>query len=173
MALKTLLKRHWPPAVLSQLPLSFFTGTLLPALLSPIHHKVPSAAGLSATGTAVPGADTQQQQAIATATGQAASTAGSAGRSFNVISQAVELLRRYVAAAGPAAARALLLQGLLVAGKPGQDLPRSGLLAVMKALAAAADAAAAGGSLVADMSESDAGVLMMVAVLLVQCCLLQ
>ncbi|WIA08744.1 hypothetical protein OEZ85_008167 [Tetradesmus obliquus] len=39
MALKTLLKRHWPPAVLAQLPLAFFTGTLLPALMSPIHHK--------------------------------------------------------------------------------------------------------------------------------------
>jgi hypothetical protein len=157
MALKTLLKRHWPPAVLAQLPLSFFTGTLLPALMSPIHHKVPSAAGLSATGSAVAGADTQQQQqpAIATATGQAGNAAGS---SFNVISQAAELLREYVAAAGPAAARALLLSGLLVAAKPGQDLPRSGLLAVMKALAAAADAAAAGGSLLADMSESDAGV---------------
>jgi hypothetical protein len=154
MALKTLLKRNWPPAVLAQLPLSFFTSTLLPALMSPIHHKVPSAAGLSATGSAVAAADTQQQP-ITTATGQAA--AESAVSSFNVISQAAELLRKYVAAAGPGAARALLLNGLLVAGKPGQDLPRSGLLAVMKALAAAADAAAAGGSMLRDISDSDAG----------------
>jgi hypothetical protein len=158
MALKTLLKRNWPPAVLAQLPLSFFTRTLLPALMSPIHHKVPSAAGLSATGSAVAAADTQQQQQpITTATGQAAAATDSAGSSFNVISQAAELLRKYVAAAGPAAARALLLNGLLVAAKPGQDLPRSGLLAVMKALAAAADAATAGGSMLRDMSDSDAG----------------
>lgn len=157
MALKTLLKRHWPPAVLAQLPLAFFTGTLLPALMSPIHHKVPSAAGLSATGSAVGGADAQQQQqpAIATATGQGASAA--AGSSSHIISQAAELLARYGAAAGPAAARALLLSGLLVAAKPGQDLPRSGLLAVLRALAAAADAA--GCSLLNDMDELDAGML--------------
>jgi hypothetical protein len=157
MALKTLLKRHWPPPVVAQLPLSFFTRTLLPALMSPIHHKVPSAAGLSATGSAVAAAETQQQQPITTATGQAAAAADTAGSSFNAISQAAELLRKYVAAAGPAAARALLLNGLLVASKPGQDLPRSGLLAVMKTLAAAADAAAAGGSMLRDMSGSDAG----------------
>jgi hypothetical protein len=154
MALKTLLKRNWPPAALAQLPLTFFTRTLLPALMSPIHHKVPSAAGLTATGSAVAGADTQQQP-ITTATGQAA--ADSAGSSFNVISQAAELLCKYVTAAGPAAARALLLSGLLVAGKSGQDLPRSGLLAVMKALAAAADAATADGSMLRDMSDNDAG----------------
>lgn len=155
MALKTLLKRNWTPKLLQKLPVLFLTDTLLPALMSPVHHRVAAAGGLSATGGAVAGTEPQQPQAVVTAAGTAA--AGDTAGGFNVISQAGVLLSAYVAAAGPAAARALLAGGIRVAAKPGQDLPRSGLLAVLRALAAAAGTAAAGGSMLRDMTNDDAG----------------
>lgn len=141
MAMKTLLKRDWSPHMLQQVPVSFITQVLLPALLSSLHHNSTQTAGtLSPSGAVL-----EQQQGC---------------DSFDVTQQAGELLSSWVACAEPAAARQMLSDGVQAAAATGQDLSRSGLKAVLKVLAAAAGQARGGGAgrgLLQDMSAVEAG----------------
>lgn len=178
MALKTLLKRSWSPAVLCQVPPGFITAVLLPALLSPVHHKVPAAAGLTATGgvataghlstttpppqppaAAAAGGTSSQHQAPAVTSAHpvAHCSSGSSSAGFSVMKQGTDLLARYAAAVPPAVARDVLSGGLSMLASPGVDMPRSGLLVVLRALAAAAAASRQLGSPLQDLSAAEAG----------------
>lgn len=138
MALKTLLKRAWPPGLLAQVPPAFLAGVLLPALRSPVHHRAPSAVAL--TGVA------------------AALQAKHVSSGVDVAALASQLLARYAAAADPHAMRQLLADGLTAAVAEGQDVSTAGLLAVLRALAAAADAAVASDKqLLGGLSDAEAG----------------
>ncbi|KAF8072749.1 TARBP1 [Scenedesmus sp. PABB004] len=134
MALKTLLKRRWTARVLSSVPVAFITGSLLPALMSPVHHRVASAGGLTATGGAVAAGGDADADADADADGGDAG-----GRAFALVPQAAALLGAFARAAGPAAAREVIAGGLALAAAPGQELPRAGCLALLRALAGAAE----------------------------------
>jgi hypothetical protein len=166
MALKTLLKRSWTPHMLQQVPPSFVTQVLLPALLSPIHHKPPCL--ITAAGVVLhPSLQAQQDAAGGDDTPASSSSSGSgSSSSFDVTAHAGQLLGAYVACAGRAAARQVFEGGLQVAVAEGADLPRSGLLALLRVLAAAAQQVAGGAAAVGspqqlhlldDLPPADAG----------------
>jgi len=161
MALRTLLKRRWTPTVIQQIPATFLSGVLLPALLSPVHHKT-ATSGLGQAGMVVAADDggelpRQHTAGINCAHPVGEDAAAAAGAGFNAVSQASQLLAAYVRWCGGPAARQLLSAGLQLVSSPGQDLPRSGLLACLKVLAAASQAAIACGCLFADLDVQQAG----------------
>lgn len=157
MCMKTLLKRDWTPDILCQVPASFITLVLLPALLSPVHHRTTAAAGLTATGGVVDATSQQQQQVAAMTTAHPVGPGNSDVAGFDVVREAAGLVSRYVAAAGGAAADAVLSGGLRLLSTPGTDLPRSGLLAVLRVLAAAATTAMDEGVLFKGVAEGQTG----------------
>jgi hypothetical protein len=121
MAVKTLLKRDWSPNMLQQVPVEFFTQVLLPALLSPLHYNTQLAVNPTTTGAVL---DPHKHQTGSTS-------------SFDVAHQACQLVSSYVLCAGPAAARELFTGGLQAAAAPSLEVSRSGMQAVLRALAAA------------------------------------
>jgi hypothetical protein len=130
--------------MLQQVPPAFLAGVLLPALGCQVHHKGPSA--ITPHGLAV-----QKQKRS-----DSGSDSDSDSSSLNVTTQAGRLLASYVACAAPDAARQLLASGLQ-AGAP-QDVSRKGLIAMLRALAAAATQATSSGTLLQGLTEAEAGV---------------
>lgn len=119
MAMKTLLKRDWTALALQQVPVSFLTQVLIPALLSPVHYNTQQMGKVTNSGAVIEhSTDT-----------------------FDVTKQASQLLSSYVQCASPAAARELFTGSLQAVAAMGRDLSRSGLQSVLQVLAAAAAAA--------------------------------
>jgi hypothetical protein len=113
-AMRTLLKRDWRPAFVSQVPGSFLSACLLPALNSAIHHR--------------PG--------------------GAAGGGFDAGAAAARLFGAWAAGASDEEVRGVISVGLDDLAAPGsRDMTRSGVLAHVACLEAAAGAAAACGKL--------------------------
>jgi len=124
--MKTLLKRDWSSDMLCQVPVTFMTQVLLPALLSPVHHNTTLAASLAASGAVL---EPHKQQE---------GTSSSSG-SFSVTAQAGQLLCSWAACAEPAAVRQLFMEGLELVASPTQEVSKSGLHALLQVLAAAAE----------------------------------
>ena len=119
MAMKTLLKRDWTALALQQVPVTFLTQVLVPALLSPVHYNTQQMGKVTNSGAVIEhSTDT-----------------------FDVTKQASHLLSSYVLCASPAAARELFTGSLQAVAAMGRDLSRSGLQSVLQVLAAAAAAA--------------------------------
>eukprot|EP00775_Hariotina_reticulata_P006297 gene6297-6532_t len=159
MALRTLLKRRWTPAVIQQIPASFISGVLLPALLSPVHHKT-ATNGLGQAGMVAAADDGKQllgQRTPGLSCAHPVGEGDAAAADFNAVSQASLLLGAYMRSCGGPAARQVLSAGLQLVSSSGQDLPRSGLLACLKVLAAAARAATAAKCMFADLDVQQAG----------------
>jgi hypothetical protein len=136
MSMKTLLKRDWSAQMLQQVPVSFFTQVLIPALLSPVHYNTQPMGKVSPSGAVI----------------ERSSDA------FDVTKQAAELLSSYMLCACPAAARELFTGSLQAAAAIGQDLSRSGLQSVLQVLAAAArQMQGQGGGLLQDLTQEKAG----------------
>lgn len=146
MALKTLLKRDWSQQMLQQVPASFITQVLLPALLSPMHHNTQPMSNLARSGAVV---DPHKQPQ---------SSSSSSDDVFDITQQAAQLLRSYVLCAGPAAAREVFSGGLQVANLLKQDASRAGLQSVLQVLATAAEQLqTAGPGLLDGLTAADAG----------------
>jgi hypothetical protein len=138
MSMKTLLKRDWSAQMLQQVPVSFFTQVLIPALLSPVHYNTQPMGKVSPSGAVI------ERNTDA----------------FDVTNQAAEFLSSYVLCAGPSAARELFTGSLQAAAAMGQDLSRSGLQSVLQVLAAAAAAGQVqgqGAGLLQDLTQEQAG----------------
>jgi hypothetical protein len=134
MALRSLLKRHWPPELLATVPAEFWTATLFPALLVPMHHR-PSAA--QRMPSEQDGGSTMTAAALTSAT--VAGSLPGPRLDLDVVAETSLILADWVAAAGPAPARDMLHDALaLLAGSGRQELPRTGALALLQCLAAAA-----------------------------------
>lgn len=146
MAMKTLLKRDWSGQMLQQVPASFITQVLLPALLSPLHHNTQPMSNLARSGAVV---DPHKQPQ---------SSSSSSSDAFDVTQQAAQLLRSYVLWGGPAAAREVFSGGLQVANLLKQDASRAGLQSVLQVLAAAAEQLQTAGPGLSDgLTAADAG----------------
>jgi hypothetical protein len=146
--MKTLLKREWSQQMLQQVPASFITQVLLPALLSPLHHNTQPMSNLARSGAVV---DPHKQQ-------HNNSSIDSDSDAFDVTQQTAQLLRSYVVCAGPAAAREVFSGGLQVANLLKQDASRAGLQSVLQVLAVAAEQLqTAGPGLLDGLTAADAG----------------
>lgn len=139
LALKTLLKRDWSTQMLQQVPGSFLTQVLLPALLSPVHHNTQLAANLATSGAVLEPHKQQQQD-------------------FDVTTQAGVLFASYAASADRVAVRALFSASLGVVVAAGKDLSRAGLQSGLQVLAAAArEAQQQDHGLLGDLVQTEAG----------------
>jgi hypothetical protein len=139
--MKTLLKRDWSAQVLQQVPASFFTRVLLPALLSPLHYNTQLTGTLANSGAVL---DKLKQQP------------SSSSDEFDVAQHAAHLLSSYVQCAGTAAAREVFAGGMQVVLTRRQDLSRAGLQALLLVLAAAAGQLQEG-QLLQDLTQAQAG----------------
>lgn len=144
MAMRTLLKRDWSAQVLQQVPASFITQVLLPALLSPVHYNTQPIGQLSSSGAVLDQHKQQQQDS------------GSSD-AFNITQHAAQLLSSYVLHAEPEAAREVFDKGLEVANRLRQDASRAGLQSVLHVLAAASEQLQHGQDMLQGLTAADAG----------------
>jgi hypothetical protein len=156
MVMKTFLKRHWTPAALRQLPVSFLAEVLLPALTSPIHYKGTNPDIISSTTTTTTTSSSNMAAAAAagTATEAAAPSLGkvkgsngdedeATQASWNAAEHAAKFLGKFLQAADAASCRAVITAGISCLG--GQEVSRVGFRVMLSCLAAAADASGASG----------------------------